>query len=292
MSRERPQGAVTRGTTYPNRLRRIDRWIVHRMGAALRADPEAAVVDLGFGGSPVTTLELAQRLSGAVHHQVRVVGVEIDPDRVAAAAHLSGPAVQFRCGGFEVPLEHGERPLVIRAANVLRQYAPGDVAPAWAIMRRRLAPGGLLVEGTCDELGRLAAWVALAAPPPMSPAPAGRPAAGPGEATEAPVPESLTLSVDLARLRRPSDVAPRLPKALIHRNVPGQGVHALLAALDAAWDRSAPHGVFGPRQRWLAMAATVRDEGWPVRDGPNRWRLGELGVSWRAIAPSGGRGNG
>ena len=25
----------------------------------------------------------------------------------------------------------------------------------------RLAPGGLLVEGTCDELGRRACWVAL-----------------------------------------------------------------------------------------------------------------------------------
>jgi SAM-dependent methyltransferase len=291
VSRERPQGAVTRGTTNPNRLRRLDRWIVHRMGAALRADPEAVVVDLGFGGSPVTTLELAQRLSGAAHHQVRVVGVEIDPDRVAAAAHLAGPGLEFRCGGFEVPLEPGARPLVIRAANVLRQYPQADVAPAWATMSRRLAPGGLLVEGTCDELGRLAAWVALAAPPRTSPAPPGRPAPA-GEAADPPVPESLTLSVDLARLGRPSDVAPRLPKALIHRNVPGQGVHALLAALDAAWERSAPLGVFGPRQRWQAMAAMVRDDGWPVRDGPNRWRLGELGVAWHAVAPAPAPGNG
>jgi hypothetical protein len=68
--------------------------------------------------------------------------------------------------------------------------------------------------------------------------------------------------------------------------VPGEAVHALLAALDAAWDRAAPHAVYSPRQRWLATVAALRTQGWPVTDGPARWRLGECTVAWRAVAPN------
>ena len=56
----------------------------------------------------------------------------------------------------------------------------------------------------------------------------------------------------LRGLDRPSDVAERLPKALIHRNVPGEPVHAFLGALDDAWDREAALAGFGVRQRFLA----------------------------------------
>ena len=98
-------------------------------------------------------------------------------------------------------------------------------------------------------------------------------------------PRSLTLSLRLAGLQRPSEVAERLPKALIHRNVPGERVHAFLTALDAAWARQAPHASYGVRQRFLATAAAVRGDGWPLLDGPSRWRLGELTVAWSAVAP-------
>ena len=50
--------------------------------AARRADP--LVVDLGFGATPVTTVELRTRLARSAP-DVRVVGLEIDPARVAAA---------------------------------------------------------------------------------------------------------------------------------------------------------------------------------------------------------------
>ena len=69
---------------------------------------------------------------------------------------------------------------------------------------------GLLVEGTCDELGRICTWVSIG--------------------TNA-VPQTLTISLRLSGLEHPSIAAERLPKALIHRNVPGEGVHALLVAL-------------------------------------------------------------
>jgi len=92
----------------------------------------------------------------------------------------------------------------------------------------------------------------------------------------------------LGSLDRPGDVAERLPKALIHRNVPGERVHAWLQALDKAWVRAAPLSAYGVRQRWLATIAAVRDAGWPVMHGPARWRLGEVSVPWSAVKP--GRG--
>lgn len=259
----RPVGTITRGTTHPNRLRRVDRWIAHTCAPALRATQEPVVVDLGYGAAAWTPLDLRDALR-VIRADVQVVGIEIEPARVAAAAPHSDATLSFRRGGFEVPLD-GRDATVIRAFNVLRQYDEVEVEAAWASMTARLAHGGLLVEGTCDELGRHAWWVALEA--------------GARE------PRSLTLSTRLAGLERPSDLAERLPKALIHRNVPGERVHALLTALDRQWAAAAPHASFGVRQRWIVAVGALRDSGVPVLDGPSRWRLGELSVPWSAVAP-------
>jgi len=256
-----PQGRITRGTTNVNRLRRIDRWIAAQ--PQLRRAEDPVVVDLGYGASATTTLELRDRLV-AVRPDVHVVGIEIDPERVRIARAATRDGVEFRLGGFEAPLPGGRRATVIRALNVLRQYDESEVAEAWATMRARLQPGGLLVEGTCDEIGRIASWVGLS--------PAG--------------PETFTISLRLASLEQPSVVAERLPKALIHRNVSGERIHDLLRDLDRAWATHAPLGVYGPRQRWMAVVASLRDSGWPVRGTRARWRLGELTVDWASVAPT------
>ena len=263
-----PVGVVTRGTTNPNRLRRCDRWLAGPQAHRLRGTgAPPVVVDLGYGASPVTALELHDRLA-RVRPDVHVVGIEIDPARVAAAQPLTRPGVSFRRGGFEVPLDGGAQPVVVRAFNVLRQYAESEVEGAWALVRERLAPGGLLVDGTCDEPGRLATWVAV----------------------ERDGPVSLTLAWRLRGLTRPGVIAERLPKSLIHRNVPGEPVHAFLTALDARWERSAQHAAYGRRQRFIATAQALRDERWPLVGGPARWRLGELTVAWEAVAPGGHQG--
>ena len=257
---------ITRGTTNPNRLRRVDRWLTAGPQASrLRRATDPLVVDLGYGANGVTAVELHDRLR-RVRPDVEVIGIEIDAERVRAAAGLSRPGLSFRVGGFELPLPNGRRAIVVRAFNVLRQYPQDDVAGAWDLVRSRLAPGGLLVDGTCDELGRRSTWVAV---------------------TEPDGPVSLTVSLRLAGLDRPSAVAERLPKALIHRNVPGEPVHAYLAALDLAWARQAPLAAFGGRQRWLATVRSLVEQGWPVLDGPSRWRLGEITVAWPAVAPAG-----
>jgi len=252
-------GSVTRGTTGTNRLRRVDRWIAQL--PAFRRTENPLVVDLGYGASATTTLELHQRLS-RVRPEVEVLGIEIEPTRVELARRSERPGVSFTLGGFEVP---SARPAtVIRALNVLRQYDESEVAAAWTLMCSRLEPNGVLVEGTCNEVGRVASWIDLSA-------------SGP---------ESFTISLRLAELEKPSIVAERLPKALIHRNVEGERIHSLLIELDRAWQVHAPLSVYGPSQRWIATAETLREGGWPVLGGRTRWKLGELTVAWAAVAPS------
>ena len=217
--RARALGLPTRGTTAPNRLRRVDRWIVGTQSARLRDAVDPLVVDLGYGTSPVTTVELAARLAD-VRKDVRVLGLEIDPDRVTAAAGSADPPrLEFARGGFELA---GRRPVLVRALNVLRQYDEAAATDAWTEMCGRLGPGGLLVE--------------------------------------------------------------RLPKALIHHNVPGQPVHALLRAFDRAWAVGAPYQTFGPRQRWSAAVERLAEQGWPVVGGRSRWRLGEITLRWSSVS--------
>ncbi len=259
--RARALGLPTRGTTNANRLRRVDRWLLATQVPRLRDSARPLVVDLGYGSSAVTTLELVDRLAPEVNG-LEVVGLEIDPARVAAvAADRNPPRVDFRVGGFELA---GLQPVLVRAFNVLRQYDEESAARAWETMRAALAPGGLIVEGTCDEWGRRSAWVTLDQDGPLT----------------------LTLSTRVADIETPSDLAERLPKSLIHHNVPGRPVHTFLRAFDATWAAAAGLSTFGPRQRWVAAVEGLAAQGWPLVGSTRRWRHGEITVRWSAVAPT------
>lgn len=267
-----PVGRITRGTTGTNRLRPVDRWIA-RHPVLRRAEASPLVVDLGYGASGVTALELEARLHRA-RPDVEVLGLEIEPERVRTAraqlAAVRAGATPFRAdanvsfarGGFEVPTPRA--PSVIRAFNVLRQYDESEVRAAWTQMAARLAPGGMLVEGTCNEVGRVATWVEI------------------GADAE---PRTLTIALRLAELEVPSVAAERLPKALIHRNVPGERVHELLTTLDREWERAAGLSVFGATQRWQGAMRALVNAGWPLLQR-DRWRLGELTLPWDRVAPA------
>lgn len=258
-----PLGRPTRGTTNPNRLRRADRWLVTTRAGTLLRPGSPLVVDLGFGRHPATVVEFAARLA-RVRPGIDVVGVEIDPARVATARAVAGglAGVRFMTGGFELAGLAGARVDVLRAFNVLRQYEPDEVLPAWEAMRGHLSPGGIALDGTCDEIGRLASWVVL----------------------EPQGPTSLVLAWRLAGLERPGAVAARLPKILIGCNRPPYRIHALLADLDAAWRHTAALGVFGARQRFAESCRLVRDAGWPLLH-ERQWRHGTVEVAWPAVAP-------
>ncbi|MFT4127583.1 MAG: class I SAM-dependent methyltransferase [Gordonia sp. (in: high G+C Gram-positive bacteria)] len=258
-SGSRPTGRITRGTTAGNRLRRVDRWMTQDRAvvAALRADPRPLVIDLGYGARPDTCVEMATRLR-AVAPGLQMVGLEIDASRVVTPR----AGVRFAVGGFELA---GLRPRLVRAFNVLRQYDESEVAGAWARMQAGLAPGGLIVEGTCDEIGRRCAWILL----------------------DAHGPRSLTLAWAPAHTTRPSELAERLPKALIHRNVPGEKIHELLALADRCWDNAAGQIVFGPRARWAETLRLLRAAGVAVAVPRRRGVDNVLTVPWDVVRPRG-----
>ena len=185
---------ITRGTTGFNRLRRSDRWTrFHpRVQSLLRAVPDPLAVDVGYGASHATTVEWTGWLR-QIRPDIEVVGLEIDPERVLPPRD----GVRFELGGFELA---GYRPHLVRAFNVLRQYDVDQVPDVWDTVCSRLAPGGLFVEGTCDEIGRRCAWLLLDDTGPVS----------------------LTLSWDPFHTATPTEVAERLPKALITAMCPAR----------------------------------------------------------------------
>ena len=261
---KKPVGTITRGTTNPNRLRRIDRYLTQLTFLRLVANPIA--VDLGYGKTPVTAVELLARLA-KVSPSIRVLGIEIDPARVTEAKALEHSHLAFEHGGFEVPIPKAfsdrEDVDLIRALNVLRQYSESEVLSAWSLMQSRLSEQGLIIEGTCDEIGRVASWITLDKTKPLT----------------------FTISLRLKGLDRPSKVAERLPKILIHKNTSGNNIHRFLQELDMAWDKAAGFGAFGSAQRFVQTAKTLLEAGWPIENSPKRWRLGELSVAYEAISP-------
>lgn len=227
---------ITRGTTGYNRLRRCDRWAFYNpaIRSLMRGEPQPLALDVGYGASHTTTVEWSRWLR-RINPSTQVVGLEIHPDRVLPPRD----GVRFELGGFELA---GYRPHLVRAFNVLRQYDVAEVAEAWRTVCDRLAPGGMFIEGTCDEIGRRATWVLL----------------------DASGPRSLTLAWDPFDVAEPGDVAERLPKALIHRNVPGEKIHALLHDANVAYAHAAPFDPYGPRVRWREARKELVAKGWPI----------------------------
>ena len=162
----RPQGQPTRGKTASNRLRRVDILMMkYDPGLIRRSDApfdHALFVDVGYGATPTTTLESLARLR-TLNPNLPILGVEIDPERVAAAQAFVEPGLDFRLGGFNLPLMNSpdfgpEQVRAVRAFNVLRQYEADSVAPAYAAFGRERIAGWSFGGGTSDPLGQL--WVA------------------------------------------------------------------------------------------------------------------------------------
>ena len=245
---------ITRGTTGVNRLRRSDRWTrYHPRVQSLLREGSPLALDVGYGASHTTTVEWARWLR-QINPDVEVVGLEIDPERVLPPRD----GVRFELGGFELA---GYQPKLVRAFNVLRQYDVDQVPDVWDAVCSRLAPGGLFVEGTCDELGKRCAWILLDETGPVS----------------------LTLAWDPDDVERPSDVAERLPKALIHRNTPGEKIHDFFFDTDSAWERAAGWAPHGPRVRWEKTLADIAER-WPVEVPRRRLRDNTVTVDWAAVA--------
>jgi hypothetical protein len=170
----------------------------------------------------VETLHRLRRLDPTAS----VLGVEIDAGRVAAARPHAEPGLDFRLGGFDLPLRPGERAAVVRAFNVLRQYGESAVAPALDTLAAALVPGGLVLEGTSDPSGRLLAFDLHR----KSSDGAGLERLG------------LVLAPTLGAEFHPRRMQAVLPKSHVHRAEPRGAIDRFFAAWEAAWQSARRHG--------------------------------------------------
>lgn len=269
--RRKPAGQPTRGKTAPNRLRRVDNFLAMYDAALLRrGDGDyagACFVDLGYGAEPFTTLESAVRLR-RVNPALAVLGVEIDPARVAAAQPYVDDLTSFRLGGFNLPLQtgaHGRRETVrlVRAFNVLRQYEAAQVDEALARLAQCVLPGGLLIEGTSDPFGRI--WVANVL----------------RRTVDGWTVEALVFSTNFRTSFDPGDFQTVLPKNLIHRVAPGEPIAAFFQAWKHAALATRAAQVWGVRTWFVASAQQLAAAGYAI-DLRRQWlRRGYL--IWRSV---------
>lgn len=235
----------TRGRTRPGRLRHLDAWVVRQLRVR-----SGLAVDVGVGWAPFTTVELADALPGC-----RVVGTEIDPERVAEA-QARAPGLDVRLGGFDLPLAPGERPVLVRAMNVLRQYHPAAAADALDRLASSIQVGGWLIDGRSDRTGdRLMARVHV------------RTAAGR-------VPVALVCHTGFAAGFAPKMFQHLLPKDLGGPHWPVPAIARRFEAWEDAVTAARASGVRDPREAFVAAAARMRG----VVHEPSRWKLGYLTI--------------
>lgn len=264
-----PQGQSTRGKTARNRLRRVDNFVIQYDPTLLRREDGpfegALFVDLGYGAEPLTTLESAERFR-RLNPRLPVLGVEIDPSRVASAQPNADDLTQFRLGGFNVPLHRRtdgsiETVRLIRTFNVLRQYEESEVPAAWSMLAHSLVPGGLLVEGTSEPFGRL--WVANLLRKPATATPKGEPGAA-GDQAHPLQQEGLMFSTNYRLGFDPADFQAVLPKNLIHRVVPGESIFDFFEAWKRAARETASMRAWGLRQWFIASAERLLLDGYDL----------------------------
>jgi len=254
----RPLGQPTRGKTAPNRLRKTDVFLALAYPEFIRHLP-GVYVDLGYGAYPITSVETLTRLS-RLKPDLLVVGVEIDPERVAAALPDARQGLTFRLGGFNLPLAPGERAAVVRAFNVLRQYAEAEVAAALAALEAGMALDGLLIEGTSSPTGQLMTFNLYQKTP------------------EGLTSRGLVLAPGLCQDFAPRQLQTVLPKNYIHHAVPDGPIDVFFAAWARAWSSARAHGN-DLRQVFTAAARRLRADGYALDTRPALLRRGFLWLS-------------
>lgn len=237
----RAQGQPTRGKTALNRLRQVDVYIALAHPGSLTAG-SPLMIDAGYGAQAWTALEMFERWL-PLNPAIRLLGVEIDPERVAAALPYQQPGIiDFKLGGFNLnDILAGEKARLIRSYNVLRQYDESAVESALAAMAEALEPGGLLIEGTSNPTGRMVVFDVY-------------------RKTEAGnlCHEELVFGTNFRQRLEPVDFQAVLPKRLIHHaqdTAPAAFFNAWRSALFVA--RGAGH--LSPRHQWMYAARLLRE---------------------------------
>jgi hypothetical protein len=247
---KKPEGQPTRGKTASNRLRRVDNFILlYEPSLLTRSDglfAHALFVDLGYGFDARTTLESAERFR-RVNPDLPILGVEIEKERVEAALPFADEKTFFRLGGFNLPLQEGERVRLIRAFNVLRQYEEKDLAPAYERLAQYVLPGGLMIEGTSTPYGQL--WTANLARRLES-----------GEWKM----EALVFSTNFRMGFDITEFQAVLPKNYIHHVVPVEPVYDFFEAWKATAAATSAMKTYGLRQWFMQSAEALAGKGYKI----------------------------
>lgn len=254
---------TARARTRSGRLACLDRYLVRRESALLRDGSfrNNPLVDVGFGESPITTLQCASAVREIVP-SLRVVGYEVETDRVARAAAGRDERTNFVQGGFQDVAAASPKACVIRVMNVLRSYPPLAARPIRELLGRGLADGGLLIEGTSDTEGHvLTAWLSR-------------------RRQEALHSEGLLLFTDFARGFNPWLFRDYLPRDLRRAIPPGTPLHAWLSAWERHWTAARTAGVRTAPELFRESLETFRADHPDVDDCRD---LGNGFALWRAL---------
>jgi len=253
---KKPVGQPTRGKTASNRLRRVDNFILlYESSLLTRTDGLFAgsmFVDLGYGFDARTTLESASCFR-QVNPDLRILGVEIDKERVEAALPFADEKTFFRLGGFNLPLKEGEHVRLIRVFNVLRQYEEKDFAPAYDGFAQYMLPGGLMIEGTSNPFGSI--WAANVVRRTL-------------ESDSLPSGnqnwrfEALVFSTNFRNGFDVEEFQTILPKNLIHHVVPGESIYEFFEAWKQCAAETASMKIYGERQWFIAAAERLEKRGY------------------------------
>ncbi|NWG32899.1 MAG: methylase [Chloroflexi bacterium] len=246
----KPLGQPTRGKTASNRLRRVDNFILlYEPSLLTRTDgpfADSLFVDLGYGFDPRTTMEAARRFR-RLNPNLKILGVEIDHERVEAASPYRDEKTFFRLGGFNLPLQTGEHIRLLRAFNVLRQYEEKQFARAYETLVTYLLPDGLMIEGTSNPFGSV--WCANLVR---------------REKSANWRFEALVFSTNFRLGFDPAEFQTVLPKNLIHRVVPGEPIHEFFESWKRSAAETASVKTYGVRQWFAAAAERLAERGYDL----------------------------
>jgi len=262
----KPIGQPTRGKTAANRLRRVDNFILlHEPALLTRTDglfADAMFLDLGYGFDARTTLESAQRFR-RVNPNLKILGVEIDKERVEAALSFADEKTFFRLGGFNVPLKEGEHVRLIRAFNVLRQYEEKDFVPAYEQLAQHILTGGLMIEGTSNPFGSI--WAANLVRRTLesnsSLLDTRQQAVGVQSGWSF---EALIFSTNFRMGFDVEEFQTILPKNLIHHVVPGEEIYDFFEAWKGSAQETSAMKTYGDKQWFVASAESLSQKGYKI----------------------------
>ena len=118
----------------------------------LEAEAVPLVVDVGIGTPPDATVELHRALRER-WPEVRTLGVDVVRHYVDDLLARQVEGIEARLGGSMLPLGSRERPVVVRAINLLRGAHERDANEGLQALAAPLAPGGWVIEGSTDTEG-------------------------------------------------------------------------------------------------------------------------------------------